>query len=326
MLSEPFVGCFSRINTLHIDAWPYECDTKLQSMAFPALEVLSISNPLGQAQINLSRLCTVLLEDPGQPGGETRTKAPRLRELALTRVHINVAPSPKLESLATLKLLGCAITSYGVLLGLLNYARRSLKTLCLQDVTKMQVWPPPPAENLPDVEFQSLTSLTLVINSTSRMILVELLPRLISPTLVKLTCDDNFLSGLDPHKFPMLSSLYVRSLQSSSLRTYQKVFKKFNIVTLTILRNPSARCGLNVLLWNLSQDPKFGKSLRRLKYLTKQKALVHGLLEMLNKERHRSLCMAKGTIFASQEVIYENRDEYELPWGESCYLLVPPGR
>jgi hypothetical protein len=324
VFSEPFLGSISRIHTLHIDAWPFEYDATLQPIVFPSLQVLSVSTPTGQEQISLTRVSAAFLEESKQLEGEGQIKAPRLRELALNRVDIRIPSVPRLATLVRLKLVGCTIASSALLLGLLNRARRSLETLCLQDIAKVPMgWPPLPEEKLPDVEFQCLTSLTLVI---TRVLATEVLPRLTSTTLVKLTCDDTFLQCLDPHRFPTLSQLYVRSLQSSSLKTYLKVLKKFNIVSLTILRDPSARCGLNVLLWSMSQDPDFGKSLRCLRYLTKQKALVQGLLDMLNKERHKFLSMPKNTIFASQKVIYEHRDEYDLPWGKCPRLLSLPPR
>ena len=321
VFSDPFLGSIFRIRTLHIDAWPFEYDATLQPIVFPSLEVLSVSTPIGQAQITLDRVSAAFLGDSGHPEGEGQIKAPRLRELALTRVEIRISSVPKLATLVRLKLVGCTIASSALLLGLLNRARRNLETLCLQDLAKVH-WPLLPEEKLPSVEFQSLISLTLI---TSRVLATEVLPRLTSTTLVKLTCDDTFLQCLDPHRFPTLSHLYVRSLQSSSVKTYQKMLKKFNIASLTIFRDPSARCGLNVLLWSMSLDPDLGKSLRRLKYVTKEKALVQGLLDMLNRGRHKSLSMPKNTVFASQEVIYEHRDEYELPWGECRRLLnLPP--
>jgi hypothetical protein len=319
VLSDPFLGSISRIRTLHIDAWPFEYDATLQPIVFHSLEVLSVSTPIDQSQISFTRVSAAFLEESKQLESEGRIKAPRLRELALTRVDIRIQSVPKLATLVRLKLVGCTIASSALLLGLLNRARRSLETLCLQDIAKVAAgWPPLAEEKLPSVEFQSLTSLTLVI---SRVLATETLPCLTSTTLVKLTCDDTVLQCLDPNRFPTLSHLYVRSLQSSSLKTYQRVLKKFNIASLTILRDPSARCGLNVLLWSMSQDPDFGKSLRRLKYFTKEKALVQGLLDMLNRERHKSLSVPKNTVFASQEVIYVHRDEYGLPWGECCRLL-----
>ena len=322
ILSEPLVGCLSRIHTLHIDAWPSECDEQLESIVFPQLETLSVVASTSQPQISLARVSAAFWGDSHKSEGQTPTKAPHLRQLALAGVYLHLASLPKL---GTLKLQDCVIASSSALLGLLDKVRQSLKTLCLQNITKLSTWPPAREDRLSNVEFLSLASLTLMATGASRVLALEILPRLSSPTLTRLTCDDPFLSLMDPNRFPILSHLSVHSLHSSSLQSYQKMFKKFSIVSLTIYRDPGARCGLNVLLWSLTQDPDFAKTLRRLRYLTSQKTLVRGFLDTLNKERSKSLSLPKDTVFASQNVLYRDQDAYEMPWGEFCFYEVSKG-
>lgn len=256
--------------------------------------------------------------NPSRLQDDTLVRSPRLRELALCDVFIDVTFLPKSPALVTLKLSSCIVDMSISLFDWLDQLRHSLEALNLRDVQRKRYLPPTLEALLwPKIDYPRLKYLTLKCTHTSSVLLQDFISRIVSPNLIKLTCDDTFLPLLRAEYLPNLSHLCIESYQSSSHKVYETVLKRFRIVSLTIYRDPRSReCGLNTLLWSMAQSPDLGKTLRRLRYLTTEK-FPQTILDLVNEKRRVDPSAAGEAVFASQILLTKHHiDEEYLPWGK----------